>query len=738
MEYFDNILCVTYKELLDIMPKGTLNSQLSREKLDVVSRGGGENNPALYAYSSLPEKYKKRWVERHGEPEKQMRQEMIRNIVKKDEKAENFFEDYRYDKNGEMVALPEDVKKEYTWNASVLNALMEEFKRLSSSNNKLTGFRRNLWELLLVTSEEWRPVYGHSLPGSVGRLKALINKFRPDNYGVLVSGKYGNSNTLKIEEDGGRYLVALKRSRVPVYTDMEIFEEYNRVAPERGWKPLKSPRSLREWFNSPRVEPLWYDAVYGEMKAHQRYDRKHRTILPGRRDSLWYGDGTKLNLYYRDENGNKCTTSVYEVVDAYSEVLLGYYISDNEDYIAQYHAFRMAIQMSRHKPYEIVCDNQGGHKKNAALGLFSKISRIHRPTAPYNGESKTIENIFYRFQSQVLKKCFGFTGQNITAKRDTSRPNLEFINANIDSLPTLEELKEQYAAAREQWNSMKHPATGISRIEMYNTSVNEATDAVSVSDMVEMFWYTTEKPSLFTANGIEITVQGKKYPYEVFSAPGEPDLEWRRRNTYKKFYVQYDPYDMSSVRLLYKDKGGAMRFECVASFPLMIHRADVDDFALRLVGVGVHQLALGFRAAHILHQVAFHHTAVSCLAVGVLLVNIGGVGVVRVLAVFRLGRGGQGLHRHRFQLVLHALAEALAVNRHHAHLVRLVVAAILHHRRNDENRAVRVVAELEVNAVVGYRRVLAVVGVAHRVGVRLALENRHVCFRRREVHRRAC
>ena len=69
-----------------------------------------------------------------------------------------------------------------------------------SSNNKLTGFRRNLWELLLVTSEEWRPVYGHSLPGSVGRLKALINKFRPDNYGVLVSGKYGNSNTLKIEE----------------------------------------------------------------------------------------------------------------------------------------------------------------------------------------------------------------------------------------------------------------------------------------------------------------------------------------------------------------------------------------------------------------------------------------------------------------------------------------------------------------------------------------------------------
>lgn len=579
MEYFDNILCVTYKELLDIMPKGTLNSQLSREKLDVVSRGGGENNPALYAYSSLPEKYKKRWVERHGEPEKQMREEIIRNIVKKDEKAENFFEEYRYDKNGELVALPEDVKKEYTWNASVLNALMEEFKRLSSSNNKLTGFRRNLWELLLVTSEEWRPVYGHSLPGSVGRLKALINKFRPDNYSVLVSGKYGNSNTLKIDEEPGRFLVALKRSRVPVYTDMQIFEEYNRVAPERGWKALKSPRSLRSWFNSPRIEPLWYDAVYGEMKAHQRYGRKHKTELPSRRDSLWYGDGTKLNLYYRDEGGKVRTIGVYEVMDAYSEVLLGFHISENEDYEAQYHAYRMALQTSGHKPYELVHDNQGGHKKleRVSDGLLDKISHIHRPTAPYSGQSKTIESAFGRFQSQVLHKYWGFTGQNITARKDSSRPNLEFIEANRDRLYTLDELKAKYVEARREWNEMKHPVTGIPRIEMYDTSVNEDTEVVTARDMVDIFWVMTSRPSTFTSAGIEFTVGGRPRTYEVYSSPGVPDHEWRRRNTYRQFYVKYDPYDFSSVRLYWKDKGGALRFERVAEPYMVVHRAIQDQ-----------------------------------------------------------------------------------------------------------------------------------------------------------------
>ena len=498
--------------------------------------------------------------------------------VKKDENAELFFEEYRYDKNGEQVPLPERIQAEYVWNASVLNALVSELDTLRPKRNMLGG-SRNVWETLLARVEEWRGEYAHTLPGSEGRLKSLVNQYRPQNYAVLVSGKYGNSNTLKIEEEAGRYLVALKRSRVPVYTDMQIFEEYNRVAPERGWKPLKSPRSLREWLNSPRIEPLWYDAVHGEMKAHQRYGRKHKTELPSRRDSLWYGDGTKLNLYYKDEHGNVRTIGVYEVMDAYSEVLLGFHISENENYEAQYHAYRMALQTSGHKPYELVHDNQGGHKKleRVSDGLLAKISHIHRPTAPYSGQSKTIESAFGRFQSQVLHKDWRFTGQNITTKKASSRPNLEFIEANKDKLYTLAELKAKYVEARREWNEMKHPATGISRIGMYNTSVNEETEAVTARDMVDIFWVMTSRPSTFTSSGIEVTIGGKSRTYEVYSSPGVPDHEWRRRNTYKQFYVKYDPYDFGSVRLYWKDKGGEFRFERVAEPYMVIHRAIQDQ-----------------------------------------------------------------------------------------------------------------------------------------------------------------
>ena len=582
MEYYKKTLCVTYQELTcgddPVITRGALDKQLQRGTIERSHRGGGEGGYALYIYSSLPDKYQKRFVAKYGDPEQKLIREMIMSKVKKDENAELFFEEYRYDKNGEQVPLPERIQAEYVWNASVLNALISELDTLRPKRNMLGG-SRNVWETLLARVEEWREEYAHTLPGSEGRLKSLVNQYRPQNYAVLVSGKYGNSNTLKIEEEAGRYLVALKRSRVPVYTDMQIFEEYNRVAPERGWKPLKSPRSLREWLNSPRIEPLWYDAVHGEMKAHQRYGRKHKTELPSRRDSLWYGDGTKLNLYYKDEHGNVRTIGVYEVMDAYSEVLLGFHISENENYEAQYHAYRMALQTSGHKPYELVHDNQGGHKKleRVSDGLLAKISHIHRPTAPYSGQSKTIESAFGRFQSQVLHKDWRFTGQNITTKKASSRPNLEFIEANKDKLYTLAELKAKYVEARREWNEMKHPATGISRIGMYNTSVNEETEAVTARDMVDIFWVMTSRPSTFTSSGIEVTIGGKSRTYEVYSSPGVPDHEWRRRNTYKQFYVKYDPYDFGSVRLYWKDKGGEFRFERVAEPYMVIHRAIQDQ-----------------------------------------------------------------------------------------------------------------------------------------------------------------
>lgn len=582
MEYYNKILCVTFAELTGgrdpVMKANTLKCNVQRCNIACARRGGGEGTQALYVWSSIPEKYRRRFVATYGDPEEKMREAMTKASIKIDAKAREYYEAYTYmDKDGQERHLTEKMIEEYTINASVLGELEKMAARRQAIRSSLNAPMSSAWDLILDSSERMRESYGHTLPGTLARLKTRLKAWKSDGYQSVVSGKLGNSSALKITGDFLKLIVALKRSKVPVYTDAQLLEKANEIAEERGWKPIRSLSGMKKWLNSPSVEPLWYDAVYGEQAARQRYGRKHKTALPTRRDTLWYGDGTKLNLYYRDEQGKVRTTQVYEVIDAMSEVLLGYCISDTEDYEAQYHAYRMAIQKSGHKPYDIVYDNQGGHKKLDSDGFIGKICRVHRPTQPYNGESKTIESVFGRFQAQVLHKDWRFTGQNVTAKKASSRPNVEFIEANKDSLYTLEELKDAYAAARKEWNEGVHPATGERRIDMYEKSVNEETQEVTLHDMVDMFWVFTKRMATFTDQGLQVTIKGEKRQYEVCSSPGVPDHEWRRKHTYERFIVAYDPYDFASIRLYTKGTDGSLRFERTAEPYILIHRALQDQ-----------------------------------------------------------------------------------------------------------------------------------------------------------------
>lgn len=577
MEYFNKILCVTYAELTSgteaVIKPGTLRQNMSRGNIASVHRGGGEGGQALYAWSSLPTKYKERFMSKYGDPEEKMKEAMTKGRIRLDGEARKWYEAFTYEKNGVAEHLTEKLIDEYTINASVLKELLRMMAQRRAIRQSLNGSMTGAWEVIYQSSEAMREEYGHTLPQNAVRLKAKIKAFKAGGYPSLISGKIGNRNTQKITDEFGQLLIALKRCRVPVYTDTQLFEEANRRAETNGWKPLKSLSGMKRWLNSAAIMPLWYDAVYGEQAARQKFGRKHRTALPTKRDALWYGDGTKLNLYYRDEDGKVRTTQVYVVIDAMSEVMLGWHISDSEDYEAQYHAYRMAIQTAGHKPYEIVHDNQGGHKRLDADGLFRKLCHVHRTTQPYNGESKTIEAVFGRFQQQVLHKDWRFTGQNITAKKESSRPNLEFIEENRDSLYTLAELKDAYILATKEWNEMRHPAYGTSRIEAYEGSVNEETQEVTAHDMVDMFWVTAKRMSTFTDQGIVVTIKGQKRQYEVMGAPGVPDHEWRRRHTYERFVVKYDPYDFGSIRLYKKEADGSLRFERVAEPYLVVHRA---------------------------------------------------------------------------------------------------------------------------------------------------------------------
>ncbi len=568
MEYYKNRICVTFERLTRnddgeaVMSAEIYRHYVRKNHFRFMRRGGGLGCYALIDFESLPPRYKARFIDKYGRPEEVLKDKPITEELAIDDAARTFYRGHTLPDGTRMTGEQID---EYTVNASVLNELIKLINDRRSKRRAHGCRAADFWGAILTTADNFREYPGHSLPKGKSQLQAKINDYKNNGYSALISGKLGNANSVKITDEMGDQIVALKRARVPVvYNNAQLFEEINRIAIERGWKPLRSEKSLVQFLHRPEVEPRWWDAVHGELSAKERYGRKNKTKMPSKRDSLWYSDGTKINLYYKAFDGGRLvvkTTSVYEVMDAYSETLLGFHISDTENFDAQYHAFRMAIETYRHRPYEIVNDNQGGHKKLTAVGFLDRITcAVSRRTAPYNPSSKTIESAFGRFQSQILHRDWRFTGQNITAKSDASRANLEFIEANKEFLYTLPELKEAYAKARQDWNMGLHPISDKPRLSMYLSSQNAEAKEVDDLDMMDIFWLQTAKPVEFTPNGITITVDKKKYTYEVFDAEGIPDLVFRRDNTYRKFVVMYDPLDLTHVRLFSQDKNGGLRY----------------------------------------------------------------------------------------------------------------------------------------------------------------------------------
>lgn len=581
MEYLGNIIAVTVEDLTRcddgdaVMSSSNYKILAHRGQINVIRQGKGLGHPALIEWSSLPARFREKFCAKYGDPEKLLSRS--NDMLKYDENARTFFAGYRL---ADGSSLKSEHQREYLVNASVLNYMISQRNTQRSRRNMSGNSTPINWTAIIEACERMRDTYGHTLPKNASRLRDKLRQYEKEGYECLVSGKLANSNSIKITVAAGRQIIAWKRCRVPVYSVQQIYEKFNAEAPAKGWKPLKSINTLVEFLERPEIMVQWKDTEAGELATKNLYTRKLSTIMPVVRDAIWYGDGTRLNLYYKQytqQGGYKAAClQVYEVIDAYSEAFIGYNISETENFESMYEAVRNAIESTKTLPVELVFDNQGGTRRADAQTWLNKVATCARPTTPNNPTSKSIEHIFGRFQSEVLHQYWYFTGQNITAKSDKSRLNAEFIMSNVDALPTREELIATYAECRNKWNSMKHPKYDMTRAQLYADSVNEQATALTDTLRREIFWLDSREEIMYTNSGITITINKQKYTFEVLTADGLPDVQFMSNNVRRKFVIQYDPHDLSTVRLCTKDQYG-LKFITEAKPYLRNHRAMQDQ-----------------------------------------------------------------------------------------------------------------------------------------------------------------
>ncbi len=576
LEYYNNILCVSLPELLDNEVFSSYKAyDRHREKHPyiVVRPGKGKGMYALISYDTLPREKQeliKANIFAGQDPYKVIKHNIFTDYIKPNQIARDFYKTYLYD-NGKPIV--EEKQTEYYTNAIILSAVNVIVKDRTVMRKKLGGSASGIWENISNTVNNLdKSTYPHRLPKNHDYLRKHAARFEKEGFAYLISGNDNNKNAEKINDKAKIWLLALWANNIERYANEEqLLKEYNNKASEEGWKQLKSTLSLHNFLYNEEIKPLWWGYRYGELKAKEKFCYQHSTKLPTLRDSLWFSDGTKMNYFYQNSDGKMETCEVYEIIDSFSECLLGYNISKSEDYTAQYRAYKMAIQFAGHKPYEIKYDNQGGHKKLENGNFLKRLAHVGINTAPYNGKSKTIENAFFRLQSEFLKKDWFFTGQNIQTKRNESKANLEHIMANKSNLPTLDEVKAVYARRREEWNNATHPKTGVPRIEMYRNSHNPHSHKIEIWDMVDMFWITREKTVMCSAYGITFQEQKQEYTYMVNTIDNLPDVGWIRNNIDKDLTIKFDPDDMSMVYLYEKTTTG-LRFLKEAYTKIEPHR----------------------------------------------------------------------------------------------------------------------------------------------------------------------
>ena len=505
--------------------------------------------------------------------------------LKSDDKAVEFYKTY-------IPKISIERQKEYVLNAKVLNAMMVQETGLRNKHSE-HGYthKRLVRDTVISLCEELRRSFNHTLPKSESRLMEKFEDYKKRSYVALVSGTTGNQSARKIGPREGRILLRLKRSKFPVYTDMQIFDEFNRIVTERNaratreedkLKPVESPQTVINYLYKTGIKLWWYGVVHGEIAFKNEFMPQFDTKLPQMPNTLWYGDGTKLNLYYRDyDRKNKCTVArtidVYEVMDACSEVFLGYSFGA-ENFLTQYEAYRMALETWKVKPYEIVTDNQGGHKRPEAQAFFKKICHLHKTTMPHNGQSKTIESAFGRFQQQVMHKLYNYTGQNVTATKESSHVNIDLIMKNISQLPTLEEMKEQYLECRREWNGMPHPTseTGMTRMEMYTTLNSPKAEQLDEYGVQELFKLLSKDSVKYGKQGFVFSRNNKEYRYMVYDESDQVDMGFHMQNVGVSFRYKYDPMDMTSVELWEVCAGGRLKYAATATPKVVFHRATAE------------------------------------------------------------------------------------------------------------------------------------------------------------------
>ena len=404
MEYFGNTLCVTVDEIVEsgAMSRSCYDKQVSRGKLVVMRRGGGrKGSKALIALDSLPSRVKAAVVSLCPNGVEERLVKWVEKNYEWDPGALSYYS--RLDLP--CGVLPPAKRREYTVNASVLNCCI----RLSESAKdaqKLFGGRFN-WDRMGRVLEILRDSVGHTLPCSALRLRRRISEYLKGGYGILISARFGNQNTRKMDDRICRLLLSLacqpekpyaravwemycewRMGKLDVY-DVETGELFAVFGHEN---PELSEKSVCEYLSRADVRVLL-------SKEHLSPTSFMHEVMPHMHRHAPQWSLSKVSLDDRDlprkVGDTKLRPKAYYAYDVLSQCVIGYAHSrqKTQDLVVECFRsmFRLIDRMGWGCPVQLEVENHLMSQWKDSFLKSGEVFPLVRFCAPQNSQEKYAE-----------------------------------------------------------------------------------------------------------------------------------------------------------------------------------------------------------------------------------------------------------------------------------------------------------------------------------------------------------
>ena len=478
MEYFNNKIVIEAKELISfgVMTDSTYRKMTVRNQINVVRRGC-VNTPALVAVDSLPQRYYDKVVELVGDPKQVAPRKTLEDRIVADSQAVEFFSGYRTVSD---KALPDDKIREYCANASVLNAIGAVLEDKMAARGLSGGKKSGFWEAASVHVARLKARLGHSLPENPSRLRDKFKAYQKGGYSTLVSGKFGNSNSLKVSDNIERLILSIYTMPNKPYSsdtwdlylqflggsievaDMQTGELFCRedFVNERG-EPVKLSRST-VWniVNDPKNRVVVDKCRMGTMEYNVTRRPHHirrspdfsfsKISLDDRDLPRKMKDGTRVKAYYAYDVASGCV-----IGRAYSrKKTTGLFVDCMRDMLRFIDSRGFGMPIELEVEHHIV--NQFADTMMAEGTLFPMI----RWCNPGNSEEKRAEH-FNREKKYGYEKKYQEGIGRFYAKLEANRPKVDKVfdednNHYKEKTYTFEELVADDLKIIEQYNNGLH------------------------------------------------------------------------------------------------------------------------------------------------------------------------------------------------------------------------------------------------------------------------------------------